>query len=795
MSELKIMANTQAMGQTELKLKIKEAETCYSMGMIKDALNVYEEILSGPKLKDNQINETIRQKISQLRKEGADQEEAESHGMSAEDISLFKKTLSTSEDVPTILDGARALKELGLLEEAITEYEKLLAFDFSKSDYSKFDYSPAKIIQDYLTCISETKPPQEVVKQAYKIIYNHTLKDPEIAQLKFWLGTEMERKAQNELALELYKKGSEIDPNNNEIIDKLKSLTSRISSSSRYDYLLSNKMVTTQQLQEALAISKKINKSVEFVLIDRFKVNKDELGNSLAAFYGCPFRSFDMEMQVPFELINKLKKSFLLHYVWVPLGWDKTGIEILVDDPKDLRKTDHIRALMTNQKINFSVGIKEDIEKYIDHFFDPKSEKIADNVFENLDDIIPDISFEEEEEIEDDTSVIDESSSQVVKFVDQVLVTAFRNNVSDIHIEPLQDALKIRYRVDGVLYDMLSPPKHVQSTLTSRIKIMAQMNIAEKRLPQDGRIEIKIGNKNIDIRASTIPTAFGERLVLRLLDKTHVLLSVSDLGMPKDRLKQFDALIRSAYGIVLVTGPTGSGKTTTLYAALSTINTTDINIITIEDPIEYQIDGIGQIQVNPKIELTFAKGLRSIVRQDPDVILVGEVRDLETATIAIQSALTGHLVFSTLHTNDAASAVTRLIDMGIAPFLVTSSVLAILAQRLVRVICPGCKEAYTPDEESLQNVGLTLQMLQGRKIYRGRGCPSCLHTGYTGRSGIFELMHLTDSVRNLILKTSDANAIKQKALEQGMITLRQDGAQKVLDGVTTIEEVFRVTQQ
>jgi general secretion pathway protein E len=244
-----------------------------------------------------------------------------------------------------------------------------------------------------------------------------------------------------------------------------------------------------------------------------------------------------------------------------------------------------------------------------------------------------------------------------------------------------------------------------------------------------------------------------------------------------------------------VTGPTGSGKTTTLYAALSTINTTDINIITIEDPIEYQIDGIGQIQVNPKIDLTFAKGLRSIVRQDPDVILVGEVRDLETAEIAIQSALTGHLVFSTLHTNDSASAVTRLIDMGIEPFLVTSSVLGILAQRLVRVICQECKEAYTPDEESLQNIGLTPQMLQGRKIYRGRGCPSCLHTGYTGRSGIFELMHLTDSVKNLILKTSDANAIKRKALEQGMITLRQDGAKKVLDGVTTIEEVFRVTQQ
>jgi len=289
--------------------------------------------------------------------------------------------------------------------------------------------------------------------------------------------------------------------------------------------------------------------------------------------------------------------------------------------------------------------------------------------------------------------------------------------------------------------------------------------------------------------------AFGERVVLRLLDKTNVLLNVSDLGMPADRLDQFNRLIRSPHGIILVTGPTGSGKTTTLYAALSTINTTDINIITIEDPIEYQLDGIGQIQVNPKIDLTFAKGLRSIVRQDPDVILVGEIRDLETAEIATQSALTGHLVFSTLHTNDSASATTRLIDMGIEPFLVTSSVTAILAQRLVRVVCKDCKEAYKPDRESLQSIGITPEMAEGRTIYRGRGCPSCLDTGFRGRTGIFELMILDEPVRNLILKTSDANAIKDKAVERGMLTLRQDGAQKVLNGITTIEEVFRVTYQ
>ncbi|MDY6954005.1 MAG: type II secretion system ATPase GspE, partial [Thermodesulfobacteriota bacterium] len=400
-------------------------------------------------------------------------------------------------------------------------------------------------------------------------------------------------------------------------------------------------------------------------------------------------------------------------------------------------------------------------------------------------------------EIEDTGDLLDETSdAPIIRLVNLMLSQAVKARASDIHIEPYQNTFKIRYRVDGILYDKLSPPKRIQSTLVSRIKIMAKLNIAEKRLPQDGRIEIRIADKNVDIRVSTIPTAFGERVVLRLLDKSSVLLKLTDLGIPQDRLTVFDEqLIRAPHGIILVTGPTGSGKTTTLYAALSTINKPEINIITIEDPVEYQIDGIAQIQVNPKINLTFARGLRSIVRQDPDVVLVGEIRDMETAEIAIQSALTGHLVFSTLHTNDSASAVTRLIDMGIEPFLVTSSVLAILAQRLVRVICSNCKEAYRPDKESLASIGLRPEDLKDDQIYKGKGCPACLNTGYKGRKGIFEFMIMDDAVKSLILKTSDANALKREAVERGMLTLRQDGAQKVLDGITTIEEVFRVTQQ
>jgi type II secretory ATPase GspE/PulE/Tfp pilus assembly ATPase PilB-like protein len=799
------MANTQAMGQADLKLKMKEAETCYSMGMMKDALSVYEQILSGSKIQDNQINETIRQKISQLKKELVEQEAAENQGMSAEDISIFKKTLSGSEDVTTILDGARALKELGLLEEAIIEYEKLLDFDFSKSDYSKFDYSPAEIIHDYLACITETKPPQDVVKCAYKVIYNHTLKDPEIAQLKFWLGTEMEKRVQNELALELYKKASEIDPRNSEIIDKLKSLTSRISSSSRYDYLLSKKLATTQQLQEALAISKKIKKSVEFVLIDRFKVNKDELGNSLSAFYGCPFRSFDMEMQVPYELINKLKKSFLLHYVWVPLGWDKTGIEILVDDPKDLRKTDHIRALMTNQKINFSVGIKEDIEKYINHFFDPKSEKITDNVFEDLDDIIPDISFEEEEEAEDDTSMIDESSSQVVKFVDQVLVTAFRNNVSDIHIEPSVITRKtvIRFRSDGVCHEYIQVPNSMAPAIVSRLKIMADLDIAERRLPQDGKIKLKRkGIQEFELRVSTMPTAGRfEDVVLRILTKTRS-IKLDDIGLNERNLMILKKLISRPYGMILCVGPTGSGKTTTLHAALAHINHPEVKIWTAEDPVEITQAGLRQVQVKPKIGLDFARVMRGFLRLDPDIIMIGEMRDRETASIGIEASLTGHLVFSTLHTNNAPETLTRLLDMGMNPLNISDSFLCVLAQRLVRRLCKDCSESYRPSEEEFKDIrsdygekafkSLNIQNNTRVKLHRTAGCEKCSGSGYKGRMGIHELIEGTPEIKLLIKRQANSQDLAKQAINQGMTTLKQDGIRKVFQGITDIREVRRV---
>ena len=549
--------------------------------------------------------------------------------------------------------------------------------------------------------------------------------------------------------------------------------------------------LSEQALDKALTIQEEKGGRIGEILVGQKAISDSDLLKALSIQFSLPFSPTLPIEGLKTDFAAKVPIQFLKKYKMVPVVVPNGGF-IATNDPLLFQPLDDLRLLLGLDGVKVVLAPYSAILSTINFAYDMSSDS-AEQVIQDMHEEDTDLIISEIEETGD--LLEDTSDAPIIKLVNLMLSQAVKDRASDIHIEPSQNRIKIRYRVDGILYDRLSPPKHIQSTLISRIKIMAKMNIAEKRLPQDGRIEIRIADKNIDIRVSTIPTAFGERVVLRLLDKTHVLLSVSDLGMTEHRLKAFDGLIRTPHGIILVTGPTGSGKTTTLYAALSTINRTDINIITIEDPIEYQIEGIGQIQVNPKIDLTFAKGLRSIVRQDPDVILVGEIRDLETAEIAIQSALTGHLVFSTLHTNDASSAVTRLIDMGIESFLVTSSVIAILAQRLVRTICRNCTEEYEPDRESLKSIGINPDVVVDRKFYRGRGCPVCLNTGYRGRTGVFELMMLDDRIKNLILKTSDANAIKHRAIEQGMTTLRQDGAQKVLNGITTIEEVFRVTQQ
>jgi general secretion pathway protein E len=525
-------------------------------------------------------------------------------------------------------------------------------------------------------------------------------------------------------------------------------------------------------------------------LIRKKAIGEIQLLNILSEHFGLSFLP-----ELPMESINidftqNISIQYLKKHRIVPLITSQDAV-IAVNDPADFQPVDDLRQILKNPDLPVVLAPQDAIMAAINMAYD-MSRSSAKDYFEEMnqsstDDLIS--------KIDETADLLDEASdAPIIKLVNLLVSGAIKDRASDIHVEPYSGNLKIRYRIDGILYDILSLPRRIQSPLVSRIKIMAKLNIAEKRLPQDGRIEIKIADRLVDIRVSVIPTAFGERVVLRLLDKTANILMLSDLGMHDERIKLLNKLIKSPYGIILVTGPTGSGKTTTLYAALSTINRPEINIITIEDPIEYQMDGVGQIQVNPKIDLTFAAGLRSIVRQDPDVILIGEIRDRETAEIAIQSSLTGHLVFSTLHTNDASSAVTRLIDMGIEPFLVTSSIVAIIAQRLVRVLCPHCKEVYAPDEESLTNLGLDRSVLRNNTFYRKKGCNLCMQTGFRGRTGIFEILIVDEEIKRLVLKTSDANQINELAVKQGMITLQKDGIDKVMGGITTTEEVLRVTR-
>jgi general secretion pathway protein E len=572
-----------------------------------------------------------------------------------------------------------------------------------------------------------------------------------------------------------------------------------------------------EDLQDARKVKREKGGSLGDILIQRELISETDLLNAYSLLYDIPFwPELPME-SLGSELVERVPIHFLKKHTMVPLAVrgglgegpreeaeeaDKAAENLLeasllspplhiiaVHDPTTFQPLDDLVRMLDLDDHTLVLSTRSAITAAINIFFDASrdsAEQLVQDMEEDGSDIIS--------EIEDTADLLEDTSdAPIIKLVNHIISQSTKARASDIHIEPYQDSFKVRYRVDGILYDLLSPPKWIQPALTSRIKVMAKLNIAEKRLPQDGRFEVKVGSQVVDVRVSTLPTQFGERVVMRLLNKSGSILEMSELGLSGPRLNQMKQLVSSPNGIILVTGPTGSGKTTSLYATLNSINTPDINIITIEDPVEYQLQGISQIQVNPKIDLTFARGLRSIVRQDPDVILVGEIRDRETAEIAVQSALTGHLVFSTLHTNDSASAITRLVDIGVEPFLISSSVLAVIAQRLVRVLCEHCK---APEEnvDAISVLGVDAATAAEHSIYRAVGCEQCFQTGYRGRIAIFEIMTMSATLKSLIQKTYDSFQIKEQAGSEGMVTLRSDGVDKVLSGITTIEEVIRVTQ-
>jgi general secretion pathway protein E len=556
------------------------------------------------------------------------------------------------------------------------------------------------------------------------------------------------------------------------------------------EILLAKGLVTAAQIDEALATQAEKGGRIGEILVAMKAVREDDMLRALAEQIGLPFLAELKVDEIDATLIEGISINFVKQWKLLPLRRNEAAVEVAVADPLDTFPFDDLRVILKTGLSPFVCAPQKIIDA-INQIYDRRSGE-AEAVMDDLEGADLDTLAHELEEPQDLLDVSDEAP--IIRLVNSLLFQAVKERASDIHIEPMERDISVRFRVDGVLYDIIRPPKRFQSSILSRVKIMAGLNIAEKRLPQDGRIRIKIAGKDIDIRVATAPTSHGERITLRLLDRSSVLHDLGDLGFAADQLKVMDVLINKAHGIILVTGPTGSGKTTTLYACLAKINKPDLNIITVEDPVEYQLKGISQIQVNPKINLTFASGLRSILRHDPDVIMVGEIRDLETAEIAIQASLTGHLVFSTLHTNDAPSAVTRLVDMGVEPFLVSSSVLAIQAQRLVRRVCDDCREEYEPTDEELERMGITRAVVGGRPFSRGRGCPACVNTGYQGREGIYEILLLDDELRGLILKNMDSNTIKRTATGKGMRTLRDDGARKVLQGITSSAEVMRVTQ-
>ena len=565
------------------------------------------------------------------------------------------------------------------------------------------------------------------------------------------------------------------------------------------DLLVEVGIITAEQLQEALEEEKIRGGRLGETLMELGYITEDVLLAFLGKQCGVSYVSLSEFGEIDEEVIKSVPESIARHQTLIPIALEKKTLTIAMSDPLNVFAIDDLR-LMTGKEINVVIASESELKSAIEKYYGAKG---------SMEDIVKEmeLSINDEGNVEvvkkadaggDDIIALEAAGEEapIIKIVNLLLGAAVKTGASDIHIEPYEKILRVRYRIDGVLHEVSSPPKKLQNAVVSRLKIMAALDIAERRLPQDGRIKIKVVNKEVDLRVSVLPTAFGEKVVMRILDASSLCLDLTKLGFDPDVLSIYKKDIEVPYGIILVTGPTGSGKSTTLYSTLSTLNYPDRNIITIEDPVEYVLEGINQVQARADIGLTFAAGLRSFLRQDPDIIMVGEIRDTETAEIAINAALTGHLVFSTLHTNDAPGAVTRLNNMGIEPFLTTSTVVMIVAQRLVRVICKHCKEPYEVPTDFLSSIGVKEEEIKSKKkvtLYRGKGCDNCSNTGYRGRMACFEVMEITDDVRELVLNRESTHLIKSKARENGMVTLREAAIKKLFTGVTTVEEVMRVT--
>jgi len=551
------------------------------------------------------------------------------------------------------------------------------------------------------------------------------------------------------------------------------------------ELLVKNDIISDKQLEQALSQHQKVGEFLGRTVVKMGIASEEEVLPLLSKKLKIPYVQIN-KLSIPPEVIKKVPAKFACHYELIPIKLEGKVLTVALSDPSSLEFIDDL-TLLLGYKINPMLAGELDIMKGLKKYYGIGAETIEEMMKQTS-------QTGTMKKIESSVDDIEElaADATIIKFVNQILLEAYRDRATDIHIEPYEDELRIRYRIDGILHEAKVPKsvKHFREALVSRIKIMASLNIAERRMPQDGRIKVKIGKVDLDLRISVLPTPFGESVNIRLLS-SDIFLGLGTLGLSSRHLEILESVIHKPHGVILLTGPTGSGKTTTLYACLSEINDSKKKIITIEDPIEYQLNGISQIQVLPKIDLTFARGLRSMLRHDPDIMMVGEIRDFETAETTIRTALTGHLVFSTLHTNDAAGAMTRLLDMGVEAYLLASSLECVIAQRLLRVICEDCKEVAENSAVQKKSLGIPNET----KIFIGKGCEKCRFTGFKGRTAIHEILVINDEIRELIVKRTSANIIRDKAILQGMKTLRQDGLDKVCKGITTIEEVLRVTQQ
>jgi general secretion pathway protein E len=544
------------------------------------------------------------------------------------------------------------------------------------------------------------------------------------------------------------------------------------------------------KFEEWVNLARTTHQTLDRVLVTSGYLTEAQMLKSFGECLGIPVLGRLVDLPVPKEFVDKIPSQFARHHNLIAIGQANGTVRVASCSPLETHPVDEL-SVMLDRIVEPVLAPRVEITAAINRAFQQK----VDVVDEMLEDFDEDELAGLAKEVEGSQDLLDiANKAPIIKLVNMVLFQALKMRASDVHIQPYEDKLQVRYRIDGILYDMMAPPKKIQDAVISRVKIMAKMDIAERRLPQDGGCAVKLGDSDVDIRVSSVPTIYGERIVMRLLDKSARLYDLEELGLEGADMDIFKRFVDASHGIVLVTGPTGSGKTTSLYAALKKINTIEYNVMTIEDPIEYHLPGISQIEVNNKKGLNFASGLRSIVRQDPDIIFVGEIRDLDTAAIAIQAALTGHLVFSTLHTNDAPGAITRLLDLGVEPYLVSSSVIGIVAQRLVRLICKQCKTEYDPTDSELAGIGVKRQEVPNGRLWRGKGCPYCLNSGYSDRAAIFEIFSIDDHVREQTMNHVGSTVIKQDAIKRGMRTLRMDGARKVLQGKTTPEEVLRMTQ-